>query len=215
MIPEMLLRIAQGIGLTLYVTGASLVIGGVIALVLAAAVRSPVAIIRGVASVYINVVRVIPPITWLFLIYFGLPQYALTLTTLEAAIVGFSIIASAFMAEIYRSGLLSIPVGQREAAHALGLSTLTTLQHIITPQAFRVALPGIATYAIGLLKDSALASTIGVQEITYFAQQTARQTHQGILAFLAAGMLYIAISLIVAVASRRLDLALRRKIGVA
>lgn len=214
MIWEMLLTISRGIGLTLYVTGASLLIGGAIGLVLAAAARSRIAIIRGVVTLYVNVVRVIPPITWLFLIYFGLPQFALRLTTIQAAILGFSIIASAFMAEIYRSGLLSIPVGQREAAHALGLSTLTTTRYIVTPQAFRVALPAIATYAIGLLKDSALASTIGVHEITYFAQQTAKQTHQGLIAFAAAGILYILISLAIAVVSRRVDIALRRKIGV-
>lgn len=207
--------IAQGIGLTLYVTGASLLCGGIIGLVLVGAVRSPIAVIRGVAGLYINIVRVIPPITWLFLIYFGLPQYALRLTTIQAAIIGFSIIASAFMAEIYRSGLLSIPDGQREAAHALGLSAVTTVGHIITPQAFRVALPAIATYGIGLLKDSALASTIGVHEITYYAQLGAKQTHQGLLAFVVAGVLYIVISLVVALVSRRVDLTLRRKIGVA
>ncbi|MFH8252561.1 amino acid ABC transporter permease [Microbacterium sp. B2969] len=209
------LTIAQGVGLTLYVTFASLVIGGIIGLVFAAGVRSRFRVVRGVASFYINMVRVIPPLTWLFLIYFGLPQYALRLTTIQAAIVGFSIIASAFMAEIYRSGLLSIPAGQREAAHALGFKPLATVQHIITPQAFRVALPAIATYAIGLLKDSALASTIGVHDITYYAQQTAKQTHQSLLAFTTAGVLYIVISLVIAVVSRRVDFAMRSRIGVA
>jgi polar amino acid transport system permease protein len=215
MIAELLPGIARGIGLTLYVTGASLVIGGVIGLVLVGAARSPLAIVRGIATLYINVVRVIPPITWLFLIYFGLPQFALRLSTIQAAIIGFSIIASAFMAEIYRSGLLSIPEGQREAAHALGLSAVTTVRYIITPQAFRVALPAIATYGIGLLKDSALASTIGVREITYYAQQSAKQTHEGLLSFIVAGALYIVISLVVALVSRQLDLGLRKKIGVA
>ena len=215
MITQLLSSIAQGVGLTLYVTGASLLFGGLIGLVLVAAARSPIALIRAAATLYINVVRVIPPITWLFLIYFGLPQFALRLTTIQAAIIGFSIIASAFMAEIYRSGLLSIPDGQREAAHALGLSTVTTVGHIITPQAFRVALPAIATYGIGLLKDSALASTIGVREITYYAQQAAKQTHEGLLSFVVAGVLYIVISLVVALVSRRVDLTLRRKIGVA
>ena len=212
---DILIAVARGIGLTLWITGASLVIGGVIALFLAAAARSRFTVLRGIASGYINIVRVIPPITWLFLIFFGLPQFALRLSTTEAAIVGFSVIASAFMAEIYRSGLLSIDVGQREASHALGLSTLTSIRYVITPQAFRVALPAIATYSIGLLKDSALASTIGAHEITYFAQQTAKQTHQGLLAFAIAGILYIIISLIVAVVSRRVDFVLRRKIGVA
>ena len=215
MIAELLPAIARGVGLTLYVTGASLLFGGIIGLVLVGAARSPFAIVRGAATLYINVIRVIPPITWLFLIYFGLPQFALRLTTIQAAIIGFSIIASAFMAEIYRSGLLSIPNGQREAAHALGLSTVTTVGHIITPQAFRVALPAIATYGIGLLKDSALASTIGVREITYYAQQTAKQTHEGLLSFVVAGALYIVISLVVAVIARRVDLRLRKKIGVA
>lgn len=215
MIAELLPAIARGVGLTLYVTGASLLFGGIIGLVLVGAARSPFAIVRGAATLYINVIRVIPPITWLFLIYFGLPQFALRLTTIQAAIIGFSIIASAFMAEIYRSGLLSIPEGQREAAHALGLSTVTTVGHIITPQAFRVALPAIATYGIGLLKDSALASTIGVREITYYAQQAAKQTHEGLLSFVVAGALYIVISLIVALIARRIDLTLRKKIGVA
>ena len=215
MITELLPAIARGVGLTLYVTGASLVIGGVIGLVLVGAARSPFALVRGLATLYINVVRVIPPITWLFLIYFGLPQFALRLSTIQAAIIGFSIIASAFMAEIYRSGLLSIPDGQREAAHALGLSAVTTVRHIITPQAFRVALPAIATYGIGLLKDSALASTIGVREITYYAQQSAKQTHEGLLSFVVAGALYIVISLVVALVSRQVDLGLRKKIGVA
>ncbi|MGK3957490.1 amino acid ABC transporter permease [Arthrobacter sp. R4] len=215
MITELLPAIARGVGLTLYVTGASLAIGGVIGLILVGAARSPFAIVRGIATLYINVVRVIPPITWLFLIYFGLPQFALRLSTIQAAIIGFSIIASAFMAEIYRSGLLSIPDGQREAAHALGLSPYTTVRHIITPQAFRVALPAIATYGIGLLKDSALASTIGVREITYYAQQSAKQTHEGLLSFIVAGALYIVISLVVALVSRQVDLGLRKKIGVA
>lgn len=215
MVIDILVSVARGIGMTLLVTGASLLIGGVLGLFLAAAARSRFAIVRLIVGGYVGVIRVIPPITWLFMIYFGLPQYALKLSTLQAAIIGFSIIASAFMAEIYRSGLLSIPVGQREAAHALGLSTLATTQRIIAPQAFRVALPAIATYAIGLLKDSALASTIGVHEITYFAQQSAKQTHLGILSFAIAGALYILISLIVAVISRRADLVIRRKIGMA
>ncbi|MHC6231957.1 amino acid ABC transporter permease [Arthrobacter sp. MMS24-T111] len=215
MITQLLSSIVQGVGLTLYVTGASLLFGGIGGLVLVGAARSPIAPVRAVATLYINIVRVIPPITWLFLIYFGLPQFALRLTTIQAAIIGFSVIASAFMAEIYRSGLLSILDGQREAAHALGLSSVTTVGHIITPQAFRVALPAIATYGIGLLKDSALASTIGVREITYYAQQSAKQTHEGLLSFVVAGALYIVISLIVALISRRVDLTLRRKIGVA
>jgi polar amino acid transport system permease protein len=210
----MVAQIASGIGLTLLVTGLSLLFGGILALPLVSARRSPRGWLRGIGTVYINVVRSVPPITWLFLIYFGLPQYALKLSTSAAAILGFSIISSAYLAEAYRAGLLSIPKGQWEAATALGMSFVNRTRYIITPQAFRVFLPIIAAFTIALLKDSALASTIGVHEITYQANLAAKATHQGLLAFTIAGLIYIAISLPLAVVTRRIDRSMRARIEV-
>ncbi|MFC9336250.1 amino acid ABC transporter permease [Arthrobacter sp. NPDC057009] len=211
----MLTQIASGIGLTAYITLASLGIGGVAALPLVAARRSTWLPLRAAATVYIDVVRSIPPITWLFLIYFGLPQYALRLDSVTASILGFSVIASAYMAETYRSGLLGIRRGQWEAATALGMGFFATARSIITPQAFRVTLPAVAAYAIALLKDSALASTIGVHEITYQAGAASRATYEGLLAFCIAGALYIAMSAPLALAARRVDRTLRQKVEVA
>ena len=211
----MVAQIASGIGLTLLVTGLSLLFGAILGLPLVAARRSPHTLLRAISTTYINIVRSVPPITWLFLIYFGLPQYALKLSTIAAAIVGFSIISSAYLAEAYRSGLLSIPKGQWEASSALGMSFFSRTRYIITPQAFRVFLPVIAAYTIGLIKDSALASTIGVHEITYQANAVAKTSHNGLLAFTIAGLIYIAISLPLALATRRVDRSLRAKIEVA
>ncbi|MGP0224117.1 amino acid ABC transporter permease [Paenarthrobacter sp. NCHU4564] len=211
----MLVQIASGIGMTLAITGASLAIGAILALPLVAARRSTWTPLRVVATAYIDVIRAIPPITWLFLIYFGLPQYALRLDSVSASILGFSVIASAYMAETYRAGLLSIPKGQWEASTALGMRFLPTTRHIITPQAFKVTLPAVAAYAIALIKDSALASTIGVHEITYQAGLASKATHQGLLSFTIAGLLYIAISLPLALAARRVDSTLRQKLEVA
>lgn len=211
----MLMQIVSGIGMTVVITVASLLIGGVLGLPLVAARRSAWTPLRTAATVYIDVVRSIPPITWLFLIYFGLPQYALRLDSMSASILGFSVIASAYMAETYRSGLLSIPTGQWEAATALGMRFLPTNRYVITPQAFRVTLPAVAAYAIALLKDSALASTIGVHEITYQAGLVSRATHQGLLAFSIAGLLYIAMSIPLALVARRVDRVLRQKLEVA
>jgi polar amino acid transport system permease protein len=211
----MLIQIASGIGMTLLITGASLAVGAVLALPLVAARRSTITPLRAAATIYIDVIRAIPPITWLFLIYFGLPQYALRLDSVSASILGFSVIASAYMAETYRAGLLSIPNGQWEAATALGMRFLPTTRHIITPQAFKVTLPAVAAYAIALLKDSALASTIGVHEITYQAGLVSKSTHQGLLAFSIAGLLYIALSVPLALAARRVDRTLRQKLEVA
>lgn len=214
MVTEILIAIINGAGLTILLTATSLVVGGVLAVPLVIARNSRFALLRLITSAYISGVRSVPPLTWLFLIFFGLPQFALRLDPLEAAIIGFSVIASAFMAEIYRSGLLSIPAGQREAAIALGMSPWTAGRYIISPQAYRVALTPIATYAIALLKDSALASAIGVQEMTFYAQQSASQFHQGILSFTIAGVLYVLISLVIATFSRRVDRAMRQKVGV-
>lgn len=211
----MFAQIASGIGTTLLVTGLSLLFGALLALPLAAARRSSIIALRLVATAYLDVVRAIPPITWLFLIYFGLPQYALRLDTLEAAVFGFSLIASGYLAEIYRSGLLSIATGQWEACTALGMGAWDRTRHVVGPQAFRVCLPGIATFAIALLKDSALASTIGVQDITYQAGLAARANQAGLLAFMIAGAIYIAISIPLAFASRRVDRVMRTKIEVA
>jgi polar amino acid transport system permease protein len=207
--------IVSGIGYTILITVLALVFGGLLGLPLAAARRSHVAPLRVVATAYLDVVRAIPPITWLFLIYFGLPQFDIFLEPIPAAIIGLSIISSAYMAEIYRAGLLSIHRGQWEAAHALGMSVKTRTLSIITPQAYRVSLTATAVFAIGLMKDSALASTIGVQEITYNAGEAARSTHNGLLAFAIAGALYVVLSIPLAIAARRVDRVLRAKLGVA
>lgn len=211
----MLKQIALGIPLTLLITGLSLLYGAILGLPLVAARRSRYSVLRRVAEIYVNVVRAVPPITWLFLIYFGLPQYGLKLSTIDAAIFGFSIISSAYLAEAYRAGLLSISKGQWEASTALGMGFIDRTRYIITPQAFRVFLPIIAAFAIGLLKDSALASTIGVHEMTYQATLAARVSHNGLLAFTIAGLLYIAISLPLALVTRRVDRNLRARIEVA
>lgn len=211
----MFLDIFSGVAFTILITLASLVIGGILGLPLAAARRSRLAPVRLVAGGYLDVVRGIPPITWLFLIYFGLPQYEVYLEPIAAAIVGLSLISSAYMAEIYRAGLLSIPTGQWEAAHALGMGARVRTTKIIAPQAYRVSLTAVAVYAIGLMKDSALASTIGVQELTYNANEAARDSHDGLLAFTIAGAIYVALSIPCAIAARRVDRVLSAKLGVA
>jgi polar amino acid transport system permease protein len=211
----MLLDIVSGIGYTILITLLALVFGGLIGLPLAAARRSRAAALRIAATAYLDVVRAIPPITWLFLIYFGLPQFQIYLEPIPAAVIGLSVISSGYMAEIYRAGLLSIHSGQWEAAHALGMSVTTRTLSVITPQAYRVCLTAVAVYTIGLLKDSALASTIGVQEITYNAGDAARSSHNGLLAFAIAGALYVLLSIPFAIAARRVDRVLRAKLGIA
>ena len=117
------------------------------------------------------------------------------------------------MAEIYRGALSAVHAGQWEAATALNLSARQSFTDVVGPQLLRIALPSGATYVIGLLKDSAVASAIGVHEIAFQAYHVSQETFRGLDVYAAAGLLYIALSLPIAWMARRLDLRLRARVA--
>jgi polar amino acid transport system permease protein len=177
----------------------------VLAVPLAAAVRSRLKIVRFAARLLIDLIRSVPPLVWLFIIFYGLAQAGLvTLKPFPAAVGGLGLVTAAYMAEIYRSGLLAVRPGQWEAAEAVGLSRPQAMRAVIAPQALRVVIPSAATYAIGLLKDTAVISIIGVADITLLA---AGQSQQGdaLGTWLLAGVLYIALSVPIAIFARWRD----------
>lgn len=207
--------IAGGLGTTFFLTVSSFLIGGVLAFPLAMArvARNPV--LKGLAGSYIAISRGVPPIGWLFVIFFGLSQLNLDLNSLTAAIIGLSVISAGYLAEIYRAGLLAVPAGQREASIALGLSPVVALRSVIVPQAIVTVLPIAIAFFIGLLKDSAVASVIGVQELTSFALALSRREVDTFGVFLAAGALYLIISIPIALFGRWLGPWTARRVGVA
>ncbi|MFJ4029926.1 amino acid ABC transporter permease [Paenarthrobacter sp. NPDC089989] len=207
--------IGTGLGTTFILTVASFVIGGVLAFPLAMARVAKNPLPRLLSSGFIAVARGIPPIAWLFVIFFGLGQLGLKLNSLTAAIFGLSVISAGYLAEIYRSGLLAVPAGQREASSALGLASSVTLRKIIIPQAVVTVVPIAVAFFIGLLKDSAIASVIGVQEVTAFALALSRREADSFGVFLAAGALYLIISIPIAVFGRWLGPWTARRVGVA
>lgn len=207
--------IALGIGATLLITASAFVIGGVLAIPLALGQRSRFAFLRIPIRGVINLVRAVPPLVWLFLVFFGFAELGLRMSPLVAAIATFSVIAMSYLTEIYRAGLAALSRGQEEASAALGLSTVDSYRFIVIPQVFRVIGPMMATYAIGLLKDSALASTIGVVELTFRAVSQAQQTGQGLTVFAIAGIIYLLLSLPLAFVSRHVDSRLRARFSVA
>jgi polar amino acid transport system permease protein len=186
--------LATGIGNTFLLTGASFVLGAVIAVPVVLCRVSAVTPLRVIATSYTELSRGVPPIVWLFLIYFGLTQFGLRLESMTAAIVGLGIISGGYLAEVYRSGLRAVPAGQTEAAHALGIPRVATYTKVILPQAVGTVLPLAATYAVGLLKDSAVASVIGAQEITALAVGLSKREVEGLTIFAAAGLVYLVIS---------------------
>lgn len=205
--------VVQGVQMTLLVTVCSFALGAVGGVPLVLARRSRFASLRFAARAVIEIVRGIPPLVWLFILYFGIGSGAIKLDPFMAAIIGFGVVTSAYLAEIYRGGLTAISDGQWEASDALGMSRTATLATVIGPQVLRVSIPAAATYAIGLLKDSSIASVIGVQDIVFFAGQDASQTANGIVPFLWAAGLYIAMTIPCAWLTRRLDTTLRKRVA--
>lgn len=194
-------------------TFGSFTVGAILAVPLLAARRSPVLPVRVLAAVVIQIVRAIPPILWLFIIFFGLGMGFFPISPFAAALTGLGLIAAANIAEIYRGALGAIHHGQWEACAALDLPRWHTIRDVVAPQALRVALPSAATYLIGLMKETAVASTIGVMELAYQGNQLSQLTFRGLEIFAFVGLFYILLSLPVAWLSRVADAHLRSKVA--
>lgn len=213
---EALSAVLQGLPMTIMLTLSAFSIGIVGAVPLAVGLSSSNILVRLASRLFVDLVRGVPIIVWLFLLKFGIQIGTFKFNPVGAAIVGLGVVSIAYLAEIYRGGLQSVPRGQGEAAHALGLTGGTTFYGVMVPQAFRIVSPSIATYLTGLLKDSSIASTIIVTEMVFQSQAFARQhpTVEGILPYIIVGILYIALSLPVAYLSRRLDSRMRKAVSV-
>lgn len=208
-----LLAILRGLPWTVALTLGAFVAGAVLGVPLVAARQSRILPLRFIAMVFIQIVRGIPPILWLFIIFFGLGMSVFPISPFNAALAGLGLIAAANMAEIYRGALASIHFGQWEASSALNLGRWSTLADVVAPQAFRVALPSAASYLIGLMKETAVASTIGVSELAFQGNQLSQLTFRGLEVFALVGMFYILLSLPVAWLSRVADGYLQAKVA--
>jgi polar amino acid transport system permease protein len=211
---EIFWAIALGIPWTIALTAVAFAVGAALGLPLCAMSFSRFRAVRELARAIVLTVRSIPPIVWLFFIFFGLGSGVLQISPFQAAVTGLGLITAANMAEIYRGALAAIHPGQWEAALALSLSKTYRFIDVIGPQLLRVALPSGATYAIGLLKDSAVASTIGVGEIAFQAYHTSQRTFHALDVYAIAGLLYILISLPMAWMSRWVDRKLRARVAL-
>jgi polar amino acid transport system substrate-binding protein len=156
------------------------------------------------AAVYVEVLRGTPVLLQLYLLYYGLAP-VLALDAFTAAVVGLGLNYAAYESELYRAGLEAVPVGQTEAALALGMSRAQALRRIVLPQALRVALPGVANDFIALLKDSSLVSVITVVELTKQMTITAVDVRGWLGPGLLCAGLYLALSYPLSRLARRLE----------
>ncbi|WP_349828744.1 amino acid ABC transporter permease [Brevibacterium litoralis] len=203
--PDVLLAVITGVPLTLAVTVVAMALGTVLALPLLGLSLSPFAPLRGLSRAIIDLIRGVPIVVWLFILYFGLDFGDFKLSSFGAAVLGLGIISAAYLSEVFRGAVGSVNVGQFEASRALGMTDFDTWKSIVAPQAWRVAIPGYTTYGIGLLKDSSIASTIGVAEIVFLSNNYARSGGDGLTVFALAGLVYVLISIPVGLLSRVAD----------
>lgn len=201
---ENLRPLLEGAKLTLYLVAMSGLFGSVIGLVFGLARVAPFAPIRWLAALYVNLVRGQPVLIILLFLYFAMPLMvpSATFDRGPTAIVGLSVYAGAYIAEIVRGAIEAVPRGQAEAASALGMGYLLRYRYIILPQAMKVAVPPATGFLISLVKASSLVSVIGYVELTKAGRIVSTLNQEPLLTFLVVAALYFVLSYPIALFGR-------------
>ncbi len=186
--------VPDGLMVTFGVTVAAIFFALIIGLVAGLGRISQVTVINRIATVYVEVIRGIPLLVQLFYIYYALGNWV-KLSGPAAAILAMSICYGAYMAEIFRAGIQSIPKGQMEAALALGLSRGQTMQRVILPQTIKVILPPIGNEFIALLKDSSLVSILAVADLLRRGREFASTSFRYFESYTVIALIYLVMTL--------------------
>lgn len=191
---EMLPYLLKGAVMTVQITLLSMALALVAGLLIALMRLSRSRVLKVISGVYVEVIRGTPLLVQLFIIYYGLPQYGIRLNAFTAGVLGLALNYSAYLAEVYRGGILAIDKGQWEAGASIGLSRNALMRHVILPQALRIVLPPIGNYFISMLKDSALVATVSVLELMRAAQLRVAITFRAMDIYLMVAVLYFLMS---------------------
>ncbi len=205
--------VLAGLRGTIPLSLASFAIGLVIALFMALLRLSPNVVLSGIARFYISIIRGTPLLVQLFVIFYGLPSLNITIDPFPAAVIAFSLNVGGYAAEVIRAAILSVPRGQWEAAHTVGLSPTKTLTRIILPQAARVSVPPLSNTFISLVKDSSLASLILVSELFRQAQNIAAFSYEFMAVYLEAALIYWLFCLVLSFGQNALEKRLDRHVA--
>ena len=195
----------RGIGVTLLVTAFALLIGLALG-VLVGIIRSAhdqqpekkkgivLRVLNGICKVYLTVIRGTPTLVQLLIMWFVIWASARSTdeNMIRCAILSFGINSGAYVAEIIRSGIMSIDRGQMEAGRSLGLNYTATMRHVIIPQAFKNVLPALGNELITLLKETSVVTVIGLKDLTKGAMLIQSKTYQAFVPYIAIAVIYLA-----------------------
>ena len=198
---NLLLGLALGLSLAL----ASLAAGTAIGLMCAFTGMSKSPLPRRLVAAYVTAIRNIPLLVLVLFVYFALPRAGIRLGKIESFIASLALYAGAYLTEVFRASLAGVPVGVIDAGRAIGLTRTNLNLHVILPIMLRNALPALGTTFIALFKDTSIAATIAVQELTFVARKINVETFRVAEAWLAASTLYVVTCLALAASLRALE----------
>ncbi len=226
---EVLRKLARGIGITVLVSGVAYVSACALGLALALAGLSQSVVLRQGARLYVEVMRGVPVIVLLLYVAFvlapalveawnwlmgvlGLPPVRpRDFGLLWRAVIALTLAYSAFLAEVFRAGILSVPRGQVEAAEALGLGRWRRFRLVVFPQAFRTVFPALGNDFVAMVKDSSLVSVLGVTDVTQLGKVTAAGNFRYFETYNVVALIYLTMTIGLSLLLRRLEARLRAR----
>lgn len=206
--------IVDGLKNTMVITFFATIVGIILGLIIAL-IRTTydntkkLKILNGICQVYITIIRGTPVVIQLMILFFCIFT-SRNASGVMIAIIGFGLNSSAYVAEIFRSGLMSIDSGQMEAGRSLGLSYVDTLKYIIIPQAFKVVLPALCNEFIVLIKETSVAGYVAVQDLTKGGDIIRSRTYDAWTPLLIVAGIYLLLTCIFSAFVKRLELRLRK-----
>ncbi len=207
----------QGAWLTILVSLLSFALALVFGLMFGLMRMSRLWPVRILAAIYIQFIRGTPLLLQLFFIYYVLPYVGITLSPFTSGVIGLTMNYSAYMAEVFRSGIQAIPKGQTEAGQSMGMSRALLMRRIILPQAFRIIIPPLGNFFVSIFKDSALVSVITMRDLMFSGELLASATFKHFEIFTMVAIIYFLISYptakFVEWIEAKLDISKRRPVG--
>ena len=193
---------------TLLLTAAGCIIGFALGFALAVLRQTTRAVwqpLRSVAWLYVQLFRRVPFLVTLFLVFYALQMLGFDLPVFTVAMVTICLVATAYLSEVIRTGFASVPAAEWHAAAAMNFSLAQTLRYVVIPQSWRVTIPPTVVFFLSFIKDSALASQIGVVELTYAARIMNNKGFPPVLSFGSILVLYFAMSYPIARAGKYME----------
>ena len=207
---ESLPALFRGALVTIQIALISCFIGLTLGTILGLFYSSTKKIIRFIVGTYMTIIRGTPMLIQILIIFYVIPQFGIYISRFWAASIAIGLNSSAYICNIIRSGIASVGKGQIEAAHVLGLSTFQTMRYIILPQAIRVVLPALGNEFVTLVKDSSLASIIGVVELSKSGSIIRSITYDALTVFVVVAIIYLFMTTIVSFAVTKLEQRMNR-----